>query len=104
MTSVEHSWPTKPTVALPKVRCRCLFCRREPADGGSNAWCLQGNTYAGSPNEICGGLANWGATQLEAWRPACTTCGGHGACDPGARVCACEAGYRLANPTTCVPV
>ena len=31
--------------------------------GGSYAYCNQGNTYAGSPNEICGGESNWGATE-----------------------------------------
>ena len=71
--------------------------------GGSDAECYQGQTYAGSTNEICGGLNNWGATQLEVWRPACTTCGGHGTCDASTRVCTCEAGYALANPATCVP-
>ena len=70
--------------------------------GGSVGCCQQGNTYAGSPNEICGGYHNWGVTQLEVWRPACTSCGGHGACDPITRVCACTAGYVLANPATCV--
>jgi hypothetical protein len=69
---------------------------------GEYGRCYQGNTYAGSPNEICGGEGNWGATQLEVWRPACTTCGGHGACDASTRVCACDAGYALANPATCV--
>jgi hypothetical protein len=59
-------------------------------------------TFAGSDDEICGGGGNWGATQLEVWRPACTTCGGHGTCDPSTRVCACAAGYKLSNPATCV--
>jgi len=71
---------------------------------GGIGYCHQGTTYAGSPNEICGGEMNWGATQLEVWRPACTACGGHGACDAITRVCACEAGYALANPATCVRV
>ena len=70
--------------------------------GGPGGECLQGGTYATSANEICGGGFNWGATQLEVWRPACTTCGGHGACDASTRVCACDAGYALANPATCV--
>eukprot|EP01052_Picozoa_sp_SAG31_P018193 SAG31_NODE_1278_length_9041_cov_3.415231_1_plen_2946_part_10 len=60
--------------------------------GGDYGGCLQGHTYAGSPNEICGGDSNWSATQLEVWRPACTTCSGHGSCDRSTRVCACEAG------------
>ena len=71
--------------------------------GGTGGVCDQDRTYAGSMNEICGGASNWGATQLEVWRPACTTCGGHGACDRSTRVCACDAGYALANPATCVP-
>ena len=72
--------------------------------GGDNAKCQQGNTYAGFCNEICGGQYNWGATQLEVWRPACTSCGGHGVCDRITRVCACAAGYVLSNAATCVPV
>ena len=70
--------------------------------GGSEGSCQQGHTYAGSRNEICGGFQNWGATQLEIWRPACTSCGGHGVCDPITRVCACAAGYKLSNAATCV--
>ena len=66
--------------------------------------CNQGHTCAGSHNEICGGQSNWGATQLEVWRPACTSHDGHGACDPSTRVCACDTGYVLANPATCVPL
>ena len=31
--------------------------------------CSQGGTYRGKPNEICGGDANWGATDLEVWYP-----------------------------------
>jgi hypothetical protein len=71
--------------------------------GGTDGSCDQGHTYAGLVNEVCGGGYNWGATQLEVWRPACTTCGGHGACDAITRVCRCDAGYALANPATCVP-
>ena len=70
--------------------------------GGDHGYCNQGNTYAGFRNEICGGQYNWGATQLEVWRPACTSCGGHGVCDHITRVCACAAGYRLSNVATCV--
>ena len=70
--------------------------------GGSTGYCNQGSTYAGSRNEICGGYDNWGATQLEVWRPACTTCGGHGACDPSTRVCRCDAGFKRENAATCV--
>ena len=69
---------------------------------GDHGYCDQGGTYATSSNEICGGRQNWGATQLEVWRPACTTCGGHGTCDRSTRVCACETGYVLANPAACV--
>ena len=69
---------------------------------GDRGYCNQGDTYAGSRNEICGGFQNWGATQLEIWRPACTSCGGHGVCDPITRVCACAAGYKLSNAATCV--
>ena len=72
------------------------------APPGSNAQCTQGHTYAGSPNQICGGHQNWVATQLEVWRPACTSCGGHGACNRITRVCACAAGYVLSNLATCV--
>ena len=81
-----------------------IICNNNTTPGGTGGQCSQGGTYAGSPNEICGGEYNWGETQLEVWRPACTTCGGHGACDPSTRVCACAAGYALANPATCVPV
>ena len=75
--------------------------------GGSSAnsaYCNQGHTYAGSPNQICGGHQNWAATQLEVWRPACTSRGGHGACDRITRVCDCAAGYVLSNPAACVVV
>ena len=37
---------------------------------GTNGHCDQGSTYAGSPNQICGGEYNWGETQLEVWRLA----------------------------------
>ena len=70
--------------------------------GASGGWCNQGHTHATSPNEICGGSQNWGATQLEVWRPACTACGGHGACDRSTRVCRCDAGFKRENTATCV--
>ena len=72
------------------------------APGVGYAGCnpVEGGTYDGRPK--CGGYQNWGFTQLEVWRPACTTCGGHGACDASTRVCVCDAGYALANPATCV--
>ena len=36
--------------------------------GGWGGWCDQGDTYAGSPNEACGGQPpNWGRTEVEAW-------------------------------------
>jgi hypothetical protein len=28
---------------------------------------VQGGTYAGSPNNICGGVDDWGATDMKAW-------------------------------------
>ena len=34
---------------------------------GASGYCDQGATYAGSPNETCGGYRNWGRTDLEAW-------------------------------------
>ena len=37
-----------------------------PGTGGS---CHQGDTYAGSYNEVCGGGYNWGHTDLEVWYP-----------------------------------
>jgi hypothetical protein len=37
---------------------------------GVNAFCNQGHTYEGSPNEICGGSKNWGTTNVEIWREA----------------------------------
>jgi hypothetical protein len=87
----------------------CVNAPHQGADNGGlghDAQCFQGGTYAGSPNEICA-PHNWasgyGGTQLEVWRPACTTCGGHGACDASTRVCVCDVGYALANPATCVP-
>ena len=36
---------------------------------GSQSYCNQGHTYAGSNNEACGGQL-WGKTDLEAWRLA----------------------------------
>ena len=47
-----------------------------PADlwfGGSGALgqryasCNQGHTFAGEPNDACGGNGNWGATEMEVW-------------------------------------
>ena len=35
--------------------------------GGTNGQCTQGVTYAGSPNEACGGNGNWGPTDVEVW-------------------------------------
>ena len=35
--------------------------------GGYNGRCEQGGTYAGTPNEICGGYENWGETAVEVW-------------------------------------
>ena len=29
--------------------------------------CAQGHTYAGEPNDACGGAGNWGATEMEVW-------------------------------------
>ena len=29
--------------------------------------CDQGGTYAGKPNDACGGHRNWGATEMEVW-------------------------------------
>ena len=47
---------------------------------GASGYCDQGATYAGRPNQICGGgwvgpgkcegLGCWGETQLEVWRLA----------------------------------
>jgi hypothetical protein len=47
---------------------------------GANGYCDQGATFAGSPNQVCGGgldrpgkckgLGCWGETQLEVWRLA----------------------------------
>ena len=34
---------------------------------GANGQCDQGTTYAGSPNEACGGNGNWGPTDVEVW-------------------------------------
>ena len=70
--------------------------------GGSSGHCNQGHTYAGSKNEVCGGN-DWDATQLEVWRPACTSCGEHDACNSITRVCVCAEGCVLSNPATCVP-
>ena len=37
---------------------------------GAGGYCNQGHTYAGSPNEACGGgTKTWGRTDLEAWYP-----------------------------------
>eukprot|EP01045_Picozoa_sp_COSAG04_P011133 COSAG04_NODE_709_length_10902_cov_2.887346_2_plen_127_part_00 len=36
---------------------------------GEHGACLQGRTYRGTPNEICGGNNNWGATDVEVWYP-----------------------------------
>ena len=37
--------------------------------GGTGGRCDRGSTYAGSPNEACGGN-HWGKTDFEAWRLA----------------------------------
>ena len=37
--------------------------------GGSYASCDQGGTYRGTLDEICGGLENWGMTDVEVWYP-----------------------------------
>ena len=34
---------------------------------GDYAYCNQGTTYAGEPNDACGGSGNWGATEMEVW-------------------------------------
>ena len=34
---------------------------------GDGAVCVQGYTYAGEPNDACGGHGNWGATEMEVW-------------------------------------
>ena len=34
--------------------------------GQGNAYCIQGTTYAGEPNDACG-AGNWGATEMEVW-------------------------------------
>ncbi len=39
------------------------------APGGWEGSCVQGNTYRGTPDEICGGDLNWGATDVEVWYP-----------------------------------
>eukprot|EP01045_Picozoa_sp_COSAG04_P003433 COSAG04_NODE_140_length_23600_cov_1779.264414_1_plen_132_part_00 len=39
------------------------------APGGSHGYCHQGRTYRGTPDEICGGYGNWGATDVEVWYP-----------------------------------
>ena len=39
------------------------------APGGSGGYCDQGDTYRGTPGEICGGDGNWGATDVEVWYP-----------------------------------
>ena len=39
------------------------------APGGSGGHCAQGGTYRGTDGEICGGEANWGATDVEVWYP-----------------------------------
>ena len=39
------------------------------APGGSHGYCRQGGTYRGTDGEICGGVYNWGATDVEVWYP-----------------------------------
>ena len=39
------------------------------APGGSRGYCDQGGTYRGTHGEICGGYANWAATDVEVWYP-----------------------------------
>ena len=34
---------------------------------GTSGFCDQGTTYAGRPNEACGGNRNWGPTDVEVW-------------------------------------
>ena len=46
-----------------------LYMGTNGPPGGAHAFCDQGNTYAGSFNETCGGGGKWGRTGLEAWYP-----------------------------------
>ena len=39
------------------------------APAGQDGFCIQGVTYRGTGGEICGGDANWGATDVEVWYP-----------------------------------
>ena len=39
------------------------------APGGEYGVCRQGGTYRGTEGEICGGMHNWGATDVEVWYP-----------------------------------
>ena len=39
------------------------------APGGSGGYCYQGDTYRGHGSKICGGVGNWGATDVEVWYP-----------------------------------
>ena len=34
---------------------------------GQSAFCNQGYTYEGAPDEVCGGKYVWGATEMEVW-------------------------------------
>jgi hypothetical protein len=40
---------------------------------GAGGICDQGNTYEGAPNETCGGLSNWGVTEMEVWYRVCAS-------------------------------
>ena len=40
---------------------------------GTGGRCNQGATYAGSPNEACGGNSDWGLTEMETWYPVALT-------------------------------
>lgn len=37
---------------------------------GADSYCNQGSSYDGSLNKICGGVQNWGQTEMEVWRIA----------------------------------
>jgi len=42
------------------------FGRSGALGQSGDAYCHQGNTYAGEPNDACG-HGNWGATEMEVW-------------------------------------
>ena len=60
-------WSAPPPGKVPTWRGDLSMGYAGPPGGGSGL-CEQGETYAGSPNDACGG-GIWGPTAVEVWHP-----------------------------------